>query len=49
MVENQGIRLSSIGIGTWAIGGPQWTNGVPTGWGGPLDDDESIAGLRLAI
>jgi len=43
------MRLPSIGIGTWAIGGPYWTDGESTGWGGLLDDQDSIEGLRLAI
>jgi len=48
-IEHHGIRLSSVGIGTWAIGGPYWTEDEPTGWGGPLDDDDSVAGLSLAL
>ena len=48
-IEHRGIRLSSVGIGTWAIGGPYWTDGEPTGWTGPLDDEGSIEGLRIAL
>lgn len=48
-VEYAGLQLSSVGIGTWAIGGPYWTEGDPTGWGGPLDDSDSMAGMKLAI
>jgi aryl-alcohol dehydrogenase-like predicted oxidoreductase len=47
--DHHGIRLPSIGIGTWPIGGPYWTDDEPTGWGGPLDDEDSVNGLRLAI
>jgi myo-inositol catabolism protein IolS len=43
------IELPSVGLGTWAIGGPYWTDGEPTGWGGALDDSDSIAALRLGI
>jgi aryl-alcohol dehydrogenase-like predicted oxidoreductase len=49
IVEHKGIRLSSVGIGTWTIGGPYWTNGEPTGWSGPLDDEDSICGLTFAL
>ena len=48
-IEHRGIKLSSVGIGTWAIGGPYWTDGEPTGWSGPLDDEGSIEGLRIAL
>ena len=37
------VRLSRIGIGTWAIGGP-WTRG----WGAQ-DDEASLAAIRRAI
>ncbi|MEP5769603.1 aldo/keto reductase, partial [Nisaea sp.] len=43
------IKFSSVGIGTWAIGGPYWTQDEPTGWGGPLDDNDSVTGLKMAI
>ena len=48
-VEHRGIQLSSVGIGTWAIGGPYWTDGDPTGWSGPIDDEGSVAGLLVAL
>jgi myo-inositol catabolism protein IolS len=47
--EHHGIALPSVGIGTWPIGGPYWTDGESTGWTGPLDDDDSIRALELAI
>lgn len=37
------VRLSRVGIGTWAIGGP-WTRG----WGAQ-DDEASLAAIRRAI
>lgn len=38
-----GPELTTVGFGTWAIGGPyEW------GWG-PVDDEESIAAIRRAI
>ena len=29
-----GVEVSSIGLGTWAVGGPYYTDGEPTGWSG---------------
>jgi myo-inositol catabolism protein IolS len=46
---HHGVSLSSIGIGTWAIGGPYWTADQPTGWSGPLNDDDSKRGIMDAI
>lgn len=33
-----GIKVSAMGLGCWAIGGPFWLNGKPDGWGFPADD-----------
>ena len=38
------LNLTTIGLGTWAIGGGDWT----FGWG-PQDDAESLAAILLAI
>src|ERR1017187_5556591 len=43
------ISLSEVGLGTWAIGGPYWTDNQSTGWNGPLDESEIIAAIRTAI
>jgi aryl-alcohol dehydrogenase-like predicted oxidoreductase len=43
------IRVSEIGLGCWAIGGPYWTKGEPTGWTGDLDEGEIIRAINLAI
>jgi aryl-alcohol dehydrogenase-like predicted oxidoreductase len=43
------ILVSEIGLGTWAIGGPYWTQGEPTGWSGPLDEDEIKEAIQYAI
>lgn len=42
-------RVSALGLGCWAIGGP-WSDaeGKPLGWG-EVDDDESIAAIRRGI
>jgi aryl-alcohol dehydrogenase-like predicted oxidoreductase len=42
------IRLSPMGIGCWAIGGPTvGEDGRTIGWG-QVDDDESVRGIRRA-
>ncbi len=38
------LRLTTIGLGTWAIGGGGWA----FAWG-PQDDDDSIAAIRRAL
>ncbi len=38
------MRITPIGLGAWAIGGPGWA----FGWG-PQDDDDSIATIREAL
>lgn len=44
-----GIRVSPLGFGCWAIGGPFETPaGDPLGWG-EVDDDESIRAIRRAV
>ncbi|GAA3222026.1 hypothetical protein [Nonomuraea helvata] len=36
-----GLRVSAIGFGAWAIGGPFMARGKPAGWG-QVDDEESV-------
>ena len=43
-----GIRVSEIGFGAWAIGGPVDLFGTPVGWG-VVDDNDSIAAVRRAL
>ncbi|MBU4310048.1 aldo/keto reductase [bacterium] len=38
------LKLSPVGLGTWAIGGGGWA----FGWG-PQDDEESVATIRYAL
>lgn len=38
------LRITPIGLGTWAIGGGAWE----FGWG-PQDDDESVATIHRAL
>lgn len=41
---NSDLQLTTVGLGTWAIGGGDWD----FGWG-PQDDEESIAAIRRAL
>ena len=44
-----GIRISGMGLGCWAIGGPYVTeDGNPCGWG-DVDDAESIRAIHRAL
>jgi aryl-alcohol dehydrogenase-like predicted oxidoreductase len=45
---NRGPRVSAIGVGTWALGGPFTVNGRDAGWG-DVDDAQSIRALHTAI
>ena len=41
-------KVSALGLGCWAIGGPWTFDGQPAGWG-EVDDDESIRAIRRAL
>lgn len=41
---NSGMQITTVGVGTWAIGGGGWYSG----WG-PQDDDASLAAMRHAL
>ncbi len=43
-----GVEVSALGMGCWAIGGPAARAGNPIGWG-KVNDDESVAALRRAF
>lgn len=43
-----GIRVSAMGMGCWAIGGPFWSGDEPHGWG-EVDDNESIRAIHCAL
>lgn len=45
---NTGIRVSSIGFGAWAIGGPVDLFGMPVGWSN-VRDDESEKAIQRAL
>jgi len=44
---NTGMKVSAIGFGGWAIGGPSEASGTPLGWGRTTDED-SLAAIRRA-
>jgi aryl-alcohol dehydrogenase-like predicted oxidoreductase len=43
-----GIKISAMGMGCWAIGGPFWSGQEPHGWG-EVDDAESIRAIHCAL
>jgi aryl-alcohol dehydrogenase-like predicted oxidoreductase len=43
-----GIKVSALGMGCWAIGGPFWSGEEPHGWG-EVDDAESIRAIHCAL
>jgi aryl-alcohol dehydrogenase-like predicted oxidoreductase len=43
-----GIKVSAVGMGCWAIGGPWKFLGGEAGWG-QIDDDESIRAIHAAL
>jgi aryl-alcohol dehydrogenase-like predicted oxidoreductase len=42
------LKVSPIGMGCWAIGGPFWAGSDALGWG-EVDDKESIKALQTGI
>jgi aryl-alcohol dehydrogenase-like predicted oxidoreductase len=43
-----GIEVTALGLGCWAIGGPFYRDGNPSGWG-EVDDAESLRALHRAF
>jgi aryl-alcohol dehydrogenase-like predicted oxidoreductase len=43
-----GIKVSPLGMGCWAIGGPFWGGTAPFGWG-EVDDEESVRAIHAAL
>ena len=48
VLGRSGIKVSDIGFGSWAIGGPMSDDGRPIGWG-VTDDAMSVAAIRRAL
>ncbi len=42
------FKVSAVGMGTWALGGPFWAGDQPLGWG-EVDDEESVRAVRRAF
>ncbi|MGH3694604.1 MAG: aldo/keto reductase [Pseudonocardiaceae bacterium] len=42
-----GLEVSALGVGCWALGGPDTNLGLPMGWD-PIDDTQAQAGLERA-
>jgi aryl-alcohol dehydrogenase-like predicted oxidoreductase len=45
---HSGIKVSAMGAGLWAVGGPWTMDGSVAGWG-EVDDDESIRTIHAAL
>jgi len=45
---HSGIKVSALGLGCWAIGGPFNHSGNPAGWGG-IDDADSVRAIHRSI
>jgi aryl-alcohol dehydrogenase-like predicted oxidoreductase len=43
-----GITVPGVGIGCWAIGGPDYNLGLPMGWSTGGDEAAALAGLEMA-
>lgn len=43
-----GIKVSAMGLGCWAIGGPSWRGDQPLSYG-KVDDNESIRAIHRAL
>ncbi len=43
-----GVEVSEISFGCWTLGGPNWVNGVPIGWG-DVNEDEVVAGIKAGV
>jgi methylglyoxal reductase len=43
-----GISVPCIGVGCWAIGGPDVNLGLPMGWSSGADEGQAVAGLETA-
>jgi myo-inositol catabolism protein IolS len=48
ILGKSGLKVTEIGLGCWAIGGPSFSDdGQPNGWAG-ADDQASVKGLLKA-
>lgn len=49
MLGNTGIKVSEVGFGAWAVGGPASLGQFQIGWGDSVDDDESTRAIETAV
>ena len=42
------VEVSEISFGCWTIGGPNWSEGSPNGWG-EVNEDEVTAGVKAGL
>jgi len=48
VLGRSGIKVSALGMGCWAIGGPFWRGDTPVGWG-DVNDEDSKRSLERAL
>jgi len=48
VLGRSGLEVSEIGVGGWAIGGPDWNLGLEMGWG-EIDDAEVLRAIDYAV
>lgn len=48
VLGRSGIKVSALGLGGWAIGGPMWAGDTPQGYG-EVDDAESLRAIRRGL
>lgn len=48
ILGKSGLKVSPLGLGCWAIGGPFWKKGQPVGWG-QVNDPDSIRAIHHAL
>ncbi len=47
-IGRSGIKVSAMGLGCWAIGGPYWNGATPIGWS-VVDDAESTRAIHRGL
>lgn len=43
-----GVKVSTVSLGCWTMGGLNWVNGNPNGWAN-VDEDEITEGIKAAL
>src|SRR5450432_1985685 len=42
------VKVSEISLGCWTMGGPNWSNGNPIGWG-DVNEDEITSAIKIGL